>query len=65
MWRCRDAFCSVLDVASICELMGVYSNVAVVVVGDHGNGGVPVVGVGRVCGAEVMVDGIDEGISIK
>ena len=45
--------------------MGVYADVAVVVVSDHGNGGVPVGGVGRVGGAEVVVDGINEGISIK
>ena len=58
MRRRGNAFGSMLDVSSICELMGIYSNVAVMVVSDHGNGGVPVVGVGRVCGAEVMVDGI-------
>ena len=39
MRRRGNAFGSVLDVASICELMGIYSNVAVMVVSDHGNGG--------------------------
>jgi len=65
MRRARGAILGVFDVACIGELVGVDSDVAMVMVCDHGNMQMPVFGVFWVSGVEVMVDGVEERGSIE
>jgi len=65
MGRTRGAIFCVVDVACVGELVGVNSDVAMVMVCDHGNMRVPVFGVFWVSGIEVMVDSVEERGSIE
>ena len=58
MWQDGDAFVSMFDVTRICELVRVDANVAVMLVCDHSNKWMPVIGVVWISWAEVVVDGI-------
>jgi len=53
------------DVARVCELVGVDADVAVMVVCNHSNKWMPIVGVQWISWAEVVVDGVKKGVSIE
>jgi len=65
MARTSGVIFRVFDVACVGELVGVNSDVAMVMVCDHGNMWVPVFGVLWVSGIEVMVDSVEERGSIE
>ena len=65
MRRTRCAIFCLFYVACVCELVGVDSDEAMVMVCDHGTMRVPVFGVVWVSGIEVMVDSVEERGSIE
>jgi len=64
-WRDDESTLVVFDVFSICELMGVYAVVAVMLMYNHGDEGMPVLSVVRVRGTELVVDGVEEGVGVE